>query len=1121
MAGRQGLQESSDSSDDDTVSLTSTQLSVWPEDHRHTLEGIRFEDVDEEGIPLYLVKWDGYDELRDTWEPARHLEKKTLSEWADQKMRISRGLAKPFDVLAWMERADAQEAATIKRRERRRQKKIDLGLIFEAGEASSEYLSRTGYSEEPDGLQSPSRQSRPSSPVWTAKEESTLLEGLRRFKSTNWQFYLKMYGYSGTISKDLKDRTEKGLQRKVIALEKAFNESREEFPIRTKNGEASDTPSAAKDGIASPQSQRSEPSKPGARGVASIKRKADAKTPRPSKPQALRDLPKTTKRPEEPARRVPKETSGIAESTSAPAGSKSSQQTSLTAKSKSSSPQLPRRPSLPQNSSEGRPTHLGAVGRGPARAAPPVANSQQKQGVNVMKNWAAEPAKRRKSRYEKISAQEGQETSWKTFKKFSTRRKHELATRYEHAPDVGSLTFVDLKDPKKLSKAPLTVASKMASNMPSQPIQEQIKEKRDEPPVAPHMASKPTLERAATTGTSISASRPPPLVTRDSGITEDMEMADPATEALPMPLGPRRASLPTEAATQRLVPQQQTFAAPVAVMGSGPDTAKGMTAAAEQHIRTQPEATLPQRRNSAAKKPEPSGKQEPGSYSDSRCAVESAAVHSPGLHENSYLGSGWVVPFQQTVEDVDRVSGVLAEHASGGLFFAEHFTLLLYPSNCIIWEFLDQGFRNVGIDPPPEARLRFAMLAPWPQLRQSIQESAYRPREIGSITNLQDLPLNAIMQDQFAMQYQRLVTQSYESATQQTKSFALIFPPSAQDEFEIVVKWIRSNGYSAIYRCEDTAAWDYFYQTVEKGVIICHASFGGYWAIPNLAYCLRKKINMFNVSLKPMSSLAPDPYLIRLFPAGAAILLTDSLFIHRPLEAARILAWFRLVQMSSRPAGTWKICTRPAIREWLLDLQAGLTFPYGRDIVSCYGEVAHLLPPNMTKEWDRGVPKDEAPIACMGSGVSNFDQQLGAKVSSLIEVDDQVIMNNDLTLFSWFAGWAMMKQEKYRRFHIVTGRKEDGDKWKALKEKAKKWNHVDVMGFEKFAKFHDVWDWERLKRKDGERRKEAQKEDEIAAKEAEKVENRRAGQSENDGDVEMGEVMEAESLFLPMDITST
>lgn len=277
---------------------------------------------------------------------------------------------------------------------------------------------------------------------------------------------------------------------------------------------------------------------------------------------------------------------------------------------------------------------------------------------------------------------------------------------------------------------------------------------------------------------------------------------------------------------------------------------------------------------------------------------------------------------------------------------------------------------------------------------------------------------------------------------------------------------------------------------------------------------------MFNISLTPMSRLAPDPHLIRLFPAGVAILLTDSLFIHRPLEAARILAWFRLIQLPKKPAGTWKICTRPAIREWLLNLQAGLTFPYGRDIVSCYGEVAHLLPPRMTKDWDREVPKDKAPITCMGNGVGNFNQHLGANISSLVEVDDQVIQSNDLVLCSWFAGWAMMKQEKYRRFHIVTGRREEGDKWKVLMERTRKWSHVDLMGFERFAKFHDVWDWERLKRTDGERRAQAKKEDEIAAKEVEELDGLSAGRREDHGDVEMGEVVEAEkSLSVPMDIS--
>ena len=194
-----------------------------------------------------------------------------------------------------------------------------------------------------------------------------------------------------------------------------------------------------------------------------------------------------------------------------------------------------------------------------------------------------------------------------------------------------------------------------------------------------------------------------------------------------------------------------------------------------------------------------------------------------------------------------------------------------------------------------------------------------------------------------------------------------------------------------------------------------------------------------------MSPLAPDPHLIRLFPTGTAILLTDSLFLIRPIEAARILSWFRHFALPGKARGTWKVCTRPAIREWLLRVQESLRYPYGKDFVTCYREVAHLLPIELTKEWDRDVPKDEAPIACMGTGVSNFDESLGTGVLSLAEIDNQVITQNDNTLCSWFAGWAMTKQEKFRRLHVVTGRDGEGEHFKQLKEKTKQYNHVSII----------------------------------------------------------------------------
>ena len=62
------------------------------------------------------------------------------------------------------------------------------------------------------------------------------------------------------------------------------------------------------------------------------------------------------------------------------------------------------------------------------------------------------------------------------------------------------------------------------------------------------------------------------------------------------------------------------------------------------------------------------------------------------------------------------------------------------------------------------------------------------------------------------------------------------------------------------------------------------------------------------------------PHLVRLFPHGGVILLTESLIIYRPHEALRILMWFKRVQLPMKPSGTWKIAARPHIRDWLLDI---------------------------------------------------------------------------------------------------------------------------------------------------------------------------------------------------------
>lgn len=1025
MAAGKDLQDPLGSSDDDAISLTSTVASEEPgSPRRYEMEEIRWEE-DLDGSTYYLVKWEGYDELENTYEPAEHFdEEQTLLDWRDRKMRIARGLVEPFDISSWERRVEAKIAAAKNRRRLRRQKKIDLGLSVTDKEPSSGNSSDDGYREDP-GEGQEDGQFCPPSPVWSAKEESSLLEGLGRFKTNDWRKHVRMYGSGGIINTVLKDRNEEGLQRKAIALEKAFRDCGKDFPIQIQQDKVGDRISAAKHDHTSVQSQRPQ-HKPGARGVASLKRKEDVVTPRLSKPQDLREATsKTARRPEIQTIRIPTKASGVSEPRNAPIRQKGLPLTSPTAKPTSPSPRLLRRPSLPQTKGDRRPTRLGGIGRGPAKVGLFVANTHKKPGINVMENWGDEPDKRRKSRYEKINRQEEQGKPLATFKRFSTRRKFELAGRYEHAPEVNSLTFLNLKNGKELPKPPVSVARKATKKTPFQLLQENIDERQADLSSVPDLSSKSILQRAATTGTSISISGPPPSAVESPSITEDLDMVDRIMEADPGPSPARRASLPFETATQRLLPQQQIFAAPVAVMGSGLEAAKGVITVEHRSVTTQPEvrpsqsregaakkpevvrrqsqetrsdprrgsepaliqspssayrkspeekqyaypeARIPQRRDSLVRRPESASEQSPDIYSDRRRASAAALLPSPvppnpasanpasgkkaqgeaeskpalrnpevmeraalrpapsivspaaadgytlfphdslpktpmdnfrkqstdviaeiltgpeghstgkvlfkGLAEfenknlfitirvpplqmhvwcktmctagefvtifhvsklrkvvetrnelimlqdpTSYLDSGWIGS-QGDSFGLDNVSGILAEHASGGLFFAEQFTLLIYPAKCIGWQFLDGGFPSV----PPNVRLRFAMLKPLPQIRQSIDQICHQPKPTIHAASLKDLPINTIIRDQFGMDYKRLVAQSSDNdgtKMRQTKSFFLIFPLSAREEFDIAATWIRANNGSAnIYKCEDTGAWDHFYNTVDKGVII-------------------------------------------------------------------------------------------------------------------------------------------------------------------------------------------------------------------------------------------------------------------------------------------------------------
>ncbi|KAI9846157.1 MAG: hypothetical protein M1837_004271 [Sclerophora amabilis] len=116
----------SDTSDEDSISLTSTAASEEREEY--PVEEILAESTaNDDEDPLYLVKWLGYPSTRSTWEPVGSFtDESTLREWAEKKKRIECGDEEPFDLDDFETRVEAINQETEDRKARRDAKRERL-----------------------------------------------------------------------------------------------------------------------------------------------------------------------------------------------------------------------------------------------------------------------------------------------------------------------------------------------------------------------------------------------------------------------------------------------------------------------------------------------------------------------------------------------------------------------------------------------------------------------------------------------------------------------------------------------------------------------------------------------------------------------------------------------------------------------------------------------------------------------------------------------------------------------------------------------------------------------------------------------------------------------------------
>ena len=225
--------------------------------------------------------------------------------------------------------------------------------------------------------------------------------------------------------------------------------------------------------------------------------------------------------------------------------------------------------------------------------------------------------------------------------------------------------------------------------------------------------------------------------------------------------------------------------------------------------------------------------------------------------------------------------------------------------------------------------------------------------------------------------------------------------------------------------------------------------------MPHFAKCIWYDNLVWGLGLRKSERLSHS-HLIRLFPPGCMLLITDSLILLQPLEAVKILMWFRLRIMDERlKKENWKIIMRPNIRRFLLNCcQERRLDEEGRLFVQIYEQIAYMLDPEDLYDWEENEPKKEAPIYCMRK-IKSFNTKVGRRVNYNRDLDRAAIAKNDEVLADFFAGWANVHMQHYRRFLIISGfGEEDGkdqrDRW------TEKWTYCEAFTPTHFHRRHGV-----------------------------------------------------------------
>ena len=478
---------SPESSDDDVVSVTSTVLSEPREEY--PLEAILAERTVADHTE-YLVKWEGYPDERCTWETRSNFQDdNTMFEWETRKMRIDRGLQRPYDVSALEDKVETWIAATEKRKSRRRAKRLRLGLTVATDESEKQIESSSNLQSGEDemDLDSPPRNWRSKSPhelpkpdqkgeyredvgdslVWTPLEERCLKEGIERVQGPHWNQILILFGQRGTISNTLSSRRPLDLKRKVRNLLLAFQQSGRDIPTWLQLADSQPKVDLSSKHMTKSLKQVSKDQ------ITALDDEDVSTDDSLMEDLRIKELDKTHRKTQKPAK---SRAEGVAKSSGVIKAPNLVAQRVPSVSNQPPSTRIEKPPAKASYSGTiNEPSR--SAGRGPARIdirrRPSGATARPKvTGAAVMSNWNAKKPVRQNPPVRQSSTNTGGKAP-EIFSKLSTKRKIEKRGRNEPPPNLDDLTLFSVKTRQPIKKTSTTPLQGLPSKSPFEMILEQ------------------------------------------------------------------------------------------------------------------------------------------------------------------------------------------------------------------------------------------------------------------------------------------------------------------------------------------------------------------------------------------------------------------------------------------------------------------------------------------------------------------------------------------------------------------------------------------------------------------------------------------------------------------------